>query len=327
MKTLRGGRRGLASRVVALVLGTWSGSACLAQQVDKEGVPGVAPAPGLKKKKEVKGFFGRREPSKGTLGYGPPGVYPGFQGFGLGYRLGYGYGWGALGVGAEGGYPLYGGPGYPHPGPELRRYPLTKIEPFCFLGGSGFPSPEHPNFYGTVGPLIPDDPVVKPGDDTPDSNYDGSYGTFTGTLPYPEQTFAPYSAPGGDPSTDAKPFDIDPTPPPGPRTPAPEPPGPPSSGDSVGAFRDGDTLGIDAESVIKVDGELGLKVTRVYPGKPAEKSKIAAGDLIRSANGYVTEQPGNLVWIIANAAPDRVLKLSVRTAADGAVRTVTAPLR
>src|SRR5262249_25944161 len=47
-------------------------------------------------------------PAYGTLGYGKPGLYPGFQGFGLGYHPGYGYGGAALGVGADGGYPFYG---------------------------------------------------------------------------------------------------------------------------------------------------------------------------------------------------------------------------
>jgi hypothetical protein len=55
----------------------------------------------------------RRVSASGTLGYGPPGVYPGFQGFGLGYHLGYGYGGDALGPEADGGYPFYCGPGYP----------------------------------------------------------------------------------------------------------------------------------------------------------------------------------------------------------------------
>ncbi len=48
--------------------------------------------------------------------------------------------------------------------------------------------------------------------------------------------------------------------------------------------------------------------------------------MIRSINGYLTEQPGNLAWIIANAAPDKVLKMSVRTASDGEVHTITARL-
>ena len=78
-------------------------------------------------------------PAAGTLGYAKPGLYPGFQGFGLGYHLGYGYGGSALGVGADGGYPFYGGPGYPHPWPTLRR--IGGITPFPFYGGPGGPMP------------------------------------------------------------------------------------------------------------------------------------------------------------------------------------------
>ena len=40
---------------------------------------------------------------EGTLGYGPPGLHPGYYGFGLSFHRGYGYGGNALGVGAEGG--------------------------------------------------------------------------------------------------------------------------------------------------------------------------------------------------------------------------------
>ena len=94
----------------------------------------------------------------GTLGYGPPGLHPGFQGFGLGYHPGYGYGGDGLGVGADGGYPFYGGPGYPHPWPTLRR--LGGITPFPYFGGPGYPTPDHPNYFGGVGPLVPDRPVV-----------------------------------------------------------------------------------------------------------------------------------------------------------------------
>ena len=77
--------------------------------------------------------------SFGTLGYGPPGLQPGYQGFGLGYHLGYGYGGDALGVGADGGYPFYGGPGYPHCMPELRR--IGGIVPFPYFGGPGLSDP------------------------------------------------------------------------------------------------------------------------------------------------------------------------------------------
>jgi hypothetical protein len=123
----------------------------------------------------------------GTLGYGPPGVFPGFQGFGLGYRRGYGYGGNALGTGVTGGYPHYAGPGYPHPAPPLRR--LHRLVPFVHDGGSGQRTPDHPNHYGQVGPLVADRPVITVGDP---SDYATGYGDFTGAIPYPVSTFAPF---------------------------------------------------------------------------------------------------------------------------------------
>lgn len=133
-----------------------------------------------------------RVPGGGTLGYGPPGVYPGFQGFGLGYHPGYGYGGDASGVGAAGGYPFYGGPGYPHPAPRLNRG--CGINPFPHYGGPGQPTPSYPNFYGPVGPLVPTRQVVtilpEPGEADPAVGY----GCFTGALPYPESYFAPFAA-------------------------------------------------------------------------------------------------------------------------------------
>src|SRR5262249_56904486 len=45
----------------------------------------------------------------GALGWGGPGLYPGFYGFGLSFHRGYGYGGYGLGVGARGGGPPYRG--------------------------------------------------------------------------------------------------------------------------------------------------------------------------------------------------------------------------
>ena len=118
-----------------------------------------------------------------------PGLYPGFQGFGLGYHLGYGYGGDALGVGADGGYPFYGGPGYPHSEPRLRR--IGGITPFPYYGGPGYPSPGHPNYFGGVGPLVADQPVVTIGSDRGDPDDATGYGPFTGALPYPEHVLRP----------------------------------------------------------------------------------------------------------------------------------------
>jgi hypothetical protein len=94
----------------------------------------------------------------GLLG---PGYGYGYQGFGLGYHLGYGYGGHALGVGPYGGYPKYGGPGYP------------VITPF--------------NTFRPAGPLVVNEPVVREGNDSP-----LNYGCYTGVIPYPESLFAPY---------------------------------------------------------------------------------------------------------------------------------------
>ena len=130
--------------------------------------------------------------SLGTLGYGGPGLYPGFQGFGLGYHLGYGYGGSALGVGATGGYPFYGGPGYCHPWPRLRR--LGGITPFPYYGGPGYPTPDHPEYYGAVGPLVNEPPVITIGGDGNEPSSTSDYGSFTGVLPYPETLFAPFTS-------------------------------------------------------------------------------------------------------------------------------------
>lgn len=85
-------------------------------------------------------------------------------------------------------------------------------------------------------------------------------------------------------------------------------------------------LGIDEEPVTLADGTKAMKVGRVFPGSAAEKVGLQAGDVIRSVNGYLTEQRGNLAWIIANAAPKNELKLSVQAAKGGEPRAVTAVL-
>jgi hypothetical protein len=103
----------------------------------------------------------------GTLGYGGIGLYPGFYGFGLSYHLGYGYGGRGLGVGADGGYPYYRGPGYPSFGDA--------------------------HYSGGIGPLVVDRPVALEFDRR-EPGYAGDYGPFTGALPYPETLFAPYVA-------------------------------------------------------------------------------------------------------------------------------------
>jgi hypothetical protein len=85
-------------------------------------------------------------------------------------------------------------------------------------------------------------------------------------------------------------------------------------------------LGIDEEPVVLADGRKGMKITKVYAGTAAEQAGLQVGDVLRSVNGYLTEQRGNLAWIIANAAPDNTLKMIARTAKDGRDRTITATL-
>jgi S1-C subfamily serine protease len=86
-------------------------------------------------------------------------------------------------------------------------------------------------------------------------------------------------------------------------------------------------LGIDEEAVIDSDGRKVIKVGNVYPGTPAERAGLHTGDVIRSINGYFTEQRGNLAWIIANAAPSNTLKMVVRTVDDNKDHEITATLQ
>jgi PDZ domain len=86
-------------------------------------------------------------------------------------------------------------------------------------------------------------------------------------------------------------------------------------------------LGIDEEPVVISGGVKAMKVGKVWPGTAAERAGLQAGDVIRSVNGYLTEERGNLAWVIANAAPDNQLKINVQAAKDGQARLITATLR
>jgi hypothetical protein len=268
--------------------------------------------------------------SYGTLGYGPPGFYPGFQGFGLGYHLGYGYGGGALGVGAEGGFPFYAGPGYPHAEPPLRR--IGGINPFTYYGGPGYPTPDHPNYFGGIGQLVPDRPVVTIATDRGEPSETADYGLFTGAIPDAEALFAPFTSPAaagklttpGGTSSDPAAIPTNPVTNPGSGSGSPATPS--AMGGRTRPSTAGCSLGIDAEPVVDANAARAMKVSNVYPGTAAEKAGLHVGDLIYSINGYGTQARENAEWIIVKAAPDKVLAMSVRAASDGKVRSVRAQL-
>ena len=59
---------------------------------------------------------------------------------------------------------------------------------------NGEPTPEHPEYYGEVEPLVNDPPVITIGSDGNDPGYHSGYASFTGVLPYPESYFARFTA-------------------------------------------------------------------------------------------------------------------------------------
>ena len=86
-------------------------------------------------------------------------------------------------------------------------------------------------------------------------------------------------------------------------------------------------LGIDEEPIVEASGRRGMKVTNVYPGTAAQRAGLRTGDVIYSINGYLTEQRGNLAWIIANAAPANQLTMNIKRSVDGQERAVTAEIK
>jgi hypothetical protein len=225
--------------------------------------------------------------ANGPLSYGPPGVFPGFYGFGLAFHRGYGYGGNGLGVGADGGHPCYGGPGY------SLHY--------------GYPHFAFP-YYEGIGSLVQGPSVVLI--DLADAT---DFGPFTGASSYAythssataeASARGSYSS-GNPPATGA--------------TVAPPEAVTPGAGTTtVGRY-----LGMDLQPSAGADGGKGLKIVNVLPDSTAEQAGLQIGDVIRSANGHVTEQVGHLGWIIANAAPDNVLKMTVLKAGDAKERVFT----
>ncbi len=93
---------------------------------------------------------------------------------------------------------------------------------------------------------------------------------------------------------------------------------------STSAPKNSREFGIDEEAIVEANGVRAMKVTRVYPGTVAETAGIRRGDVIYSINGFLTEQQGNLTWILANASPNNTLKLTVRSSRQPQGHIITA---
>jgi PDZ domain len=307
---VRGGG-GLRPGVFALALGIWV--------ISQSSAPAFGDGLGLLRgAPSGPAGFGHGNDGYGTTSYGGPGLSPGFYGFGLGFHPGYGYGGRGLGTGNGGGFPYYAGPGYPQPDPPLDRF--GHIVPYLYNGTpcNGFSG------YQPAGPLVVDQSVVTVGNGR-EFGYTGDFGPATGMIPYPEAYFAPFTTAAATTgsSTGVPPSNSPASPPPGGGF------GSPSSSLSPGDGGAGRGRGLDIgeEPVVDADGVRGLKVTGISPGTAAERAGLRAGDVIRSINGYRTERPANLDWIVAHASSDHVLTMKVRNVDDGRTRQVTLRLR
>lgn len=80
--------------------------------------------------------------SFGTLGYGPPGLQPGAQGFSLGYHPGYGYGRGAWASAPKAAIPSTGAPAIPTPGRACDESGESYLSPIT--AALAIPSPATP---------------------------------------------------------------------------------------------------------------------------------------------------------------------------------------
>jgi hypothetical protein len=222
----------------------------------------------------------------GTLGYGPPGLHPGFYGFGLAFHPGYGYGGNGLGVGTQGGSPCYGGPGYPF------RYGYPIFTPCPFFEG--------------IGQLYYDPPAV-----ISDQMNGDDFGPYTGAsaYAYTEPSYTAGAAATGSlvPGTYSMP-DTGAT-----------------NAARRGANRGPGTerdLGMDIEPAVAPGGRKGMKIVNVIQDSTASQAGLQVGDIIYAGNGHVTQEPGHLSWVITNASPQNILKLIVRKA-NGLEQTVT----
>jgi PDZ domain len=231
------------------------------------------------------------------LGYGPPGDHPGFYGFGLSFHPGYGYGGNALGVGALGGYPCYGGPGYPlHYG-----YPQFTANPY----------------YEGIGQLYYDQPVV-----ITELTDAGDFGPYTGAseYAYTHPSYAAEAAATGSAIPGmASSLDTSVT------TPTPEATYTPSGAGAMSPVpAQGRFLGMELQPGVAGDGRKGLTIASVLPGSTAANAGLQSGDLILSVNGQATPRREDLNRIVAGAPADTLLNMAVLKASTGREQAVTA---
>ncbi len=299
----RAGGRNLAPRsgpavLVVLVLGVSLASA-RAGEPSADGPPPKAKF-GHKRKKDVQ--------TRGTLGYGPPGLFPGFPGFGLRYHPGYGFGGYGLGTMAEGGFPHYAGTGYPHPSPPLNRF--GKILPTTYLGGPRGPNPGCPNFFAPVDSLlVVDSPTAALEDLGMGLGQGTDYGCYTGGLPAAEARFAPFASA----EAAGAPSGVGDDRPPAPPLAAPPP---------FPASRGGQALGVSVIPAGPLDVGEGLLLSRVERGSAAERAGLRPGDVLRSIDGKPLKTADDLSRAL-EASPAGPWTLRLRSGADGQEREIS----
>jgi hypothetical protein len=235
-------------------------------------------------------------------GYGGFGRGIGYGGFGGLGRFGYGgFGYGGFGWG----YPWYGyGLGYGYGGYGLGGYGLGYGYGGYGLGGYGLGG------YGLGGYGLGGYGMGGYGMGGYGMGGYGMGGYGMGGYGYPSYGYGVASA---NPAAGAG-FSY---------SPAYVAPGQAASPNVVNGRR---ILGIDEEPVALADGRKAMKITNVYSGTGAQTAGLQVGDVLISVNGYLTEQRGNLAWIIANATPGKELKLVVRTVKDGKDHTIIAAI-
>jgi hypothetical protein len=172
----------------------------------------------------------------------------------------------------------------------------AQMAPGSYSGTAGTPSTTYSTTGYTWTVRTPDDYIKPSGNVVERRGYGEPYYATAYAAPAVEVTYSPaYIAPAGRAANTEMPAQ----------------------------WRD---VGIAEEPITDAIGKRGLKVTKVYPGTAAERAGLQVGDVIYASNGYLTQNPGDLAWIIANAARDSRLNMSVKTARDGREHFITAEL-